>query len=99
MKKPQHWFSDGVNMQEYLAFVLVLIYSVVALTMAAKIYLKELSAADNDFFWTLSWPVMVILGFYFGAKVAVEFGKMRLGARSKDASSHGGDHHDSNPSI
>lgn len=86
-------------MQEYLAFVLVLIYSVVALTMAAKIYLKELSAADNDFFWTLSWPVMVILGFYFGAKVAVEFGKMRLGARSKDASSHGGDHHDSNPSI
>jgi hypothetical protein len=99
MKKPQHWFSDGVNMQEYLAFVLVLIYSVVALTLAVKVYLKDLSAADNEFFWTLSWPVMVILGFYFGAKVAVEFGKSRFKTKAKEDNEHGGDHHDSNPSI
>lgn len=94
MKRPQHWFSDGVSMQEYLAFGLVLVYAMVALIMATKLYFKTLTAADNEFFWTLSWPVMVILAFYFGAKVAVEFGKSRIWGKSRDERKESGTYDD-----
>lgn len=80
MKK--HWWADGVNMKEWLTFVLVLVYAAVALIIAVKLYNKQLIDQDNEFFWTLSWPVMVIVGFYFAEKIALNFGKFtRISAK------------------
>jgi len=69
------WWSNGISMKEWLAFVLICIYSTTALIIATKLYKKGIASVDVDFFWTLSWPVMVIVGFYFTEKIAANFGK------------------------
>lgn len=74
----KHWWSDGISIKEWLTFTLVLVYAAVALILAMKIYNKVLTAQDNEFFWILSWPVMVITGFYFAEKIALGFGTARL---------------------
>ena len=83
MKK--HWWANGVNMKEWITFVLICIYAAVAIIIAAKLYNKQLVDQDNEFFWILSWPVMVIVGFYFAEKIALNFGKYtRISAKGKD---------------
>jgi len=74
----KHWWSDGIDIKEWLTFTLVLVYAAVALVLAIKIYNKGLAAQDNEFFWTLSWPVIIITGFYFAEKIALGFGSARL---------------------
>lgn len=74
----RHWWADGVDMKEWVTVLITAIYAVVALILAIKIYCKKLTVIDNDFFWTLSWPVMVIVGFYFAEKIALSFGTAKL---------------------
>lgn len=89
MKK--HWYSDGISMKEWLAFVLVCIYGAISLIFGAKVYLKQLTDQDNEFFWILSWPVMVIVGFYFAEKIALNFGKIaRVDASTRREKNEGG---------
>lgn len=73
-----HWWVDGVAMKEWVTVIITSVYAIVALIFAAKVYNKKLTVIDNEFFWTLSWPVMVIVGFYFAEKIALGFGGGRL---------------------
>lgn len=70
------WWADGVSIKEWLTFRLVNFYGIIALIIATKLFFKGLTDQDNDFFWILSWPVMVIVGFYFAEKIALNFGKI-----------------------
>lgn len=76
--KHGHWWADGVDMKEWVTVIITSVYAIVALIFAAKIYNKKLTVIDNEFFWTLSWPVMTIVGFYFAEKIALNFGNAKL---------------------
>ncbi len=73
-----HWWVDGVDMKEWVTVIITSVYAIVALIFAAKVYNKKLTVIDNEFFWALSWPVMVIVGFYFAEKIALNFGSAKL---------------------
>lgn len=82
MKKD--WRSDGVTIKEWITYRLVNYYGIIALIIALKLLFGELTTQDNEFFWTLSWPVMVIVGFYFAEKIALNFGRVaRLDASAR----------------
>jgi hypothetical protein len=87
-----HWWVDGVDMKEWVTVIITSVYAIVALIFATKAYNKKLTVIDNDFFWTLSWPVMVIVGFYFAEKIALGFGSAKLPRFTvKSSNGDGGD--------
>lgn len=90
-RKNDDFRSNGVNMKEWITLRLINFYGVIALIIAAKLFLFDLTEQDNEFFWTLSWPVMVIVGFYFAEKIALNFGKVTRMTITKEKQDESGD--------
>lgn len=68
---------DGVSITDWLAAVFTMGYFAVAGIMAIKLYQGSLTDRAVDFFSVFSWPVMTILGGYFGDRIASRFGGKR----------------------
>lgn len=72
MKK--HWWSNGVDMQEHLALFFGVTWAAVAAILSLKSYHIGLDTADNEFFWSVSWPTIIAAASYFGVKLAINLG-------------------------
>jgi hypothetical protein len=74
MKNLFSWLSDGIDMQESLALLFTLIWAGVVAVFSVKSYLIGLDVADNEFFWSVTWPTIIVAAFYYGFKVAIGLG-------------------------
>lgn len=79
MKK--HWWSDGVDMQEWLAIFFCVTWAGVAAVMSLKSYHTGLDVEDNDFFWSVSWPTIIAAASYFGVKLAINLGSRSFSSK------------------
>jgi len=65
--------AEGVSITDWLAAIFALGYFAIVGIMAVKLYQGTLTDRAVDFFSVFSWPVMTILGGYFGDRIASRF--------------------------
>ncbi len=62
--------TDGISITDTLAGIFSFSYFLVSGVILQKIILDQLNDKDIAFFQYYSWPIMTILGGYFGDKIA-----------------------------
>jgi hypothetical protein len=74
----KHWWSNGVDMQEHLALFFTAIWGGVVAIFSAKSYFIGLDTADNEFFWSVSWPTIIAAASYYGVKLVLNLGARKF---------------------
>lgn len=69
-KKFLSWYSDGINMKETLALILISIFGYSIYIACKKMIGTGLDSLDIELFKILSTHIVIILCFYFGGTSA-----------------------------
>lgn len=84
--------QDGFSITDVLALGFSFLYAIVSVMMFIKLWTGELTDTAIDFFQVFSYPMLVILGGYFGnkltGKIVGKFKEMRSNKRNKELKSY-----------
>lgn len=80
--------DDGLSITDTLALFFSLIYLVIITVMLYCLFKNRLTDTHLDFMQITAWPVLTILGGYFGDRIVSNFGAVGSARKQIRTSNH-----------